>query len=133
MPVQITARRDGFRRLGIAHSASTITYPDGRFTKAEVVILKNDPNLIVTEVADIADAASMDEKLKAALDEIIELKDKLIDINAEKFELKSQLDASLAQLDSITAERDQLLAAQVSTAPSEEASAEPEKSEKKKG
>lgn len=133
MPVQITARRDGFRRLGIAHSASTITYPDGRFTKAEVAILKNDPNLIVTEVADIADAASMEEKLKAALSEIIELKDKIIDINAEKFELKGQLDASLAQLDSVTAERDQLQAAQVSPPSAEPTSAEPEKSEKKKG
>ncbi|HFK9525129.1 TPA: HI1506-related protein [Citrobacter farmeri] len=133
MPVQITARRDGFRRLGIAHSASTITYPDGRFTKAEVAILKNDPNLIVTEVADIADAASMEEKLKAALDEIIELKDKIIDINAEKFELKGQLDASLAQLESVTAERDQLQAEKVSPQSGEPASAEPEKSEKKKG
>ncbi|HDT6544758.1 TPA: hypothetical protein QFT03_001708 [Kluyvera ascorbata] len=133
MPVQITARRDGFRRLGIAHSASTITYPDGRFTKAEVAILKNDPNLIVTEVADIADAASMEEKLKAALDEIIELKDKIIDINAEKFELKGQLDASLAQLESVTAERDQLRAEKVSPQSGEPASAEPEKSEKKKG
>ncbi|EEF2420166.1 hypothetical protein NCL57_002061 [Salmonella enterica] len=133
MPVQITARRDGFRRLGIVHSARTVTYPDDRFTKSEIAILKNDPNLIVSEVADIADTAPVEEKLKAALNEIIELKDKLIDINAEKFELKSQLDASLTQLESVTAERDRLLAAQVSTAPSEEASAEPEKSEKKKG
>ena len=84
-------------------------------------------------MADIADTAPVEEKLKAALNEIIELKDKLIHINAEKFELKSQLDASFTQLESVTTERDRLLAAQVSTAPSEEASAEPEKSEKKKG
>ncbi|WP_370621270.1 HI1506-related protein [Citrobacter cronae] len=133
MPVQITARRDGFRRLGMAHSASTVTYPDDRFTPEELRILKAEPNLIVTEVADIADAASMEVKLKAALGEIIELKDKLIDINAEKFELKSQLDASLAQLDSVTAERDQLQAEKVSPQSGEQASAEPEKSEKKKG
>ncbi|WP_370607941.1 HI1506-related protein [Citrobacter meridianamericanus] len=133
MPVQITARRDGFRRLGIVHSARTVTYPDERFTKSEIAILKNDPNLIVAEVANIADTESMEEQLKAALNEIIELKDKLIDINAEKFELKGQLDVSLAQLDSVTAERDQLLAAQLSPAPSELTSAEPEKSEKKKG
>ncbi|HGW3964971.1 TPA: HI1506-related protein [Citrobacter freundii] len=119
MPVQITARRDGFRRLGIVHSARTVTYPDDRFTKSEIAILKNDPNLIVSEVADIADTAPVEEKLKAALNEIIEL--------------KNQLGASLTQLESVTAERDRLLAAQVSTAPSEEASAEPEKSEKKKG
>lgn len=133
MPVLITARRDGFRRLGIAHSASTVTYPDDRFTKAEIVILKNDPNLIVTEVADIADTVSMEETLKAALAEGIELKDRVISLNTEKRALKSQLDATIVQLDSVTAERDQLRAVQASPAPSEPTGVESEKPEKKKG
>ncbi|EOZ7333880.1 HI1506-related protein, partial [Yersinia enterocolitica] len=32
MPIQITAKRDGFRRCGMAHSDKTQTYADGHFS-----------------------------------------------------------------------------------------------------
>ena len=133
MPVQITARRDGFRRLGMAHSASTVTYPDGRFTPEELSILKAEPNLIVTENKDVADTQTSSSELSAAQGRIAELEAGVLTLNQDIKDLKTQLDTSQAQLESVTAERDRLLAEQASTAPSEEVSAEPEKSEKKKG
>lgn len=110
MPVQITARRDGFRRLGIAHSANTITYPDDRFTKADVDILKAEPNLIVIEVAELTDSAPLSDELIAAQDTIIELQDKVLRLNNDVAELKNQLDASQTQLTIVTDERDELQA-----------------------
>lgn len=126
MPVQITARRDGFRRLGMAHSASTVTYPDDRFTPEELRILKAEPNLIVTEMKDVVGTQTSSSELSEAHGRIAELEAGMLAQNQNINDLKTQLD-------SVTAERDQLLAAQASPAPSEPTSAEPEKSEKKKG
>ena len=126
MPVQITARRDGFRRLGMAHSASTVTYPDDRFTPEELRILKAEPNLIVTEMKDVVGTQTSSSELSEAQGRIAELEAGMLALNQDINDLKTQLD-------SVTAERDQLLAAQASPAPSEPTSAEPEKSEKKKG
>ncbi|ROU11750.1 hypothetical protein EB837_17570 [Kluyvera ascorbata] len=126
MPVQITARRDGFRRLGMAHSASTVTYPDDRFTPEELRILKAEPNLIVTEMNDVVGTQTSSSELSEAHGRIAELEAGMLVLNQDINDLKTQLD-------SVTAERDQLLTAQASPAPSEPTSAEPEKSEKKKG
>ena len=126
MPVQITARRDGFRRLGMAHSASTVTYPDDRFTPEELRILKAEPNLIVTEMKDVVGTQTSSSELSEAHGRIAELEAGMLAQNQDINDLKTQLD-------SVTAERDQLLAAQASPAPSEPTSAEPEKSDKKKG
>ncbi|MCW2480490.1 HI1506-related protein [Candidatus Symbiopectobacterium sp. NZEC135] len=51
MPIQITARTDGFRRCGMAHSAKTQTYPDDHFTAAELAVLEGEPQLIVVRVS----------------------------------------------------------------------------------
>lgn len=51
MPIQITARVEGFRRCGMAHSAKTQTYPDDRFTAAELATLEQEPQLIVVRVS----------------------------------------------------------------------------------
>lgn len=126
MPVQITARRDGFRRLGMAHSASTVTYPDDRFTPEELRILKAEPNLVVTEIKDVVGTQTSSSELSEAHGRIAELEAGMLTLNQDINGLKTQLD-------SVTAERDQLLAAQASPAPSEPTSAESEKSEKKKG
>lgn len=126
MPVQITARRDGFRRLGMAHSASTVTYPDDRFTPEELRILKAETNLIVTEMKDVVGTQTSSSELSEAHGRIAELEAGMLALNQDVNDLKTQLD-------SVTAERDQLLAAQASPAPSEPTSAESEKSEKKKG
>ncbi|MGQ6549774.1 HI1506-related protein [Serratia sp. IR-2025] len=50
MPIQITARRDGFRRCGMAHSDKTQTYPDGHFTPAQLQELESESQLIVVRI-----------------------------------------------------------------------------------
>ena len=53
MAILITAKRDGFRRLGIAHSAQGTAYPDDRFTPAQLAVLKAEPMLVVEEGAEV--------------------------------------------------------------------------------
>jgi hypothetical protein len=48
--IRITARRDGFRRAGIAHSARPVEYPLSRFSDAELAALEAEPMLVVERV-----------------------------------------------------------------------------------
>ena len=50
MPIVIQARRDGFRRCGVSHSAERTEYPDGHWSAADLAILKAEPQLMVVEV-----------------------------------------------------------------------------------
>ncbi|EOI6839624.1 TPA: hypothetical protein U5D64_003529 [Yersinia enterocolitica] len=52
MPIQITAKRDGFRRCGMAHSDKTQTYADGHFSPKVLAELKAEPMLVVSHVPD---------------------------------------------------------------------------------
>ena len=45
--IRITAKRDGFRRCGIAHPAAATDYPDKAFSEKHLEILKNEPMLVV--------------------------------------------------------------------------------------
>lgn len=45
--IDITAKRDGFRRAGKVHSEQTQTYPLSEFTKAQLEQLQNEPMLVV--------------------------------------------------------------------------------------
>lgn len=45
--IDITAKRDGFRRAGMVHSEQTQTYPLSKFTKAQLEQLQNEPMLVV--------------------------------------------------------------------------------------
>jgi len=56
MGIKIISKRDGFRRCGIPHSSSPTVYPDDRFTKEELVRLKDEPMLIVVDVEDKPDS-----------------------------------------------------------------------------
>ncbi|WP_332829614.1 HI1506-related protein [Escherichia coli] len=47
--IEITARREGFRRCGVAHSATTKAWPVDAFTPEQLAVLKADPMLIVVE------------------------------------------------------------------------------------
>ena len=48
--IQITSKRDGFRRCGVAHPKSTTQYPDNRFTAEQLKILQAEPMLVVQVV-----------------------------------------------------------------------------------
>lgn len=50
MPIQITAKRDGFRRCGMSHSDKTQTYADDHFTPTVLDVLMADPMLVVSRV-----------------------------------------------------------------------------------
>lgn len=130
MPIQITARRDGFRRLGIAHSATTTTYEDGRFTEDELVILENDPNLIVLRT-DGMQASGSDEALMKASVRIAELEAGMTQLSQDADELKNAnsmlidlrdeqkrcIDKQQSEITVLTAERDELQAKLAAVAP----------------
>lgn len=47
----ITAKKDGFRRCGIAHSAKRVEYPADAFTSEQLAELQAEPMLVVERVA----------------------------------------------------------------------------------
>jgi len=47
MPIKITAKKDGFRRCGIAHPAAATEYPADKFTPKELKVLQAEPMLVV--------------------------------------------------------------------------------------
>ncbi len=49
MPIRITSKKDGFRRCGISHPASSVEHPDEQFSKEEIKVLKTEPMLVVEE------------------------------------------------------------------------------------
>lgn len=60
--IRITARTDGFRRCGIAHSAAPTEYPDQRFSKEQLEQLQREPQLIVELVAEQAAPGGQGQK-----------------------------------------------------------------------
>ncbi|CNK22543.1 Uncharacterised protein [Yersinia frederiksenii] len=50
MPIQITAKRDGFRRCGMAHSDKTQTYADDHFSPSVLAELQAETMLVVSYV-----------------------------------------------------------------------------------
>lgn len=64
MGIIITAKTDGFRRGGIAHSAAGTHYPEGYFTETQLEAFRREPQLVVVEGA--AEAPS-DEDAEARL------------------------------------------------------------------
>lgn len=118
MPIQITAKRDGFRRCGIAHSDKTTTYDDGFFSKAQLAELKTEPQLIVTVVSGTAVAGDGDGKaLKEALalnvvlqQQVSEKDSALLQLNDDIKALQQQLKASQEEVLTVSKDRDDLKA-----------------------
>lgn len=49
--LRITAKpRKGFRRCGVHHPAEAVDHPEGRFSAAEIEVLKAEPNLVVEDL-----------------------------------------------------------------------------------
>lgn len=68
MAIIITAKRDGFRRCGIAHSTQGTAYPDDFFTAKQLAQLKREPQLVVVEGAELAPGQEIDD---AGLDQAL--------------------------------------------------------------
>lgn len=50
--IRITSKKDGFRRAGMAHPATTKEYPDGHFKPEQLKALRAEPMLVVEELPD---------------------------------------------------------------------------------
>jgi hypothetical protein len=50
MPIRIKSKKANFRRCGVAHPGDWNEYPDDKFTKEQLAILKADPKLQVEVV-----------------------------------------------------------------------------------
>ncbi len=50
--IRIKSKKNGFRRCGVVHPATPVEYPDDRFSKEELKILKAEPMLVVEVVPD---------------------------------------------------------------------------------
>lgn len=52
MTIVITAKRDGFRRAGIAHSSKPTRYPDDFFSEEQLKAMLKEPQLTLAHVED---------------------------------------------------------------------------------
>lgn len=97
--ITITAKRDGFRRCGVAHRDVPVTWPDGSFTEEQIAILRAEPSLVVH----IGALSGDDDKLKAAQGRIQELETVVLQLKEDSVGL-------MQQLLEVTADRDRLQA-----------------------
>jgi len=69
MPLEISAKRDGFRRCGIAHTTEPKVYPDDQFTDEQLQTLFDEPLLDVKVVdADIVKSENLPDGIYAYSD-----------------------------------------------------------------
>ncbi|ELS4495510.1 TPA: HI1506-related protein [Klebsiella pneumoniae] len=95
--ITITAKRDGFRRCGVAHRDVPVTWPDGSFTDEQIAILRAEPSLVVH----LGPVSGDDDKLKAALGRVQELETVVLQLKEDSVGL-------MDQLVEMTADRDRL-------------------------
>lgn len=58
--IRIIAKKDGFRRAGMAHSSEPKDYPNNHFTPEQLEALKNEKMLVVQELPDPKPAGTGD-------------------------------------------------------------------------
>ncbi|MFP8400813.1 HI1506-related protein [Raoultella ornithinolytica] len=102
--ITITAKRDGFRRCGVAHRDVPVTWPDGHFTDEEIAILRAEPSLVVH----IGALSGDDDKLKTALGRLKEQETISLQLAFEASDMKNKLESTEAALAEMTADRDRL-------------------------
>lgn len=66
--IRITAKREGFRRAGVAH-CGTRDWPDGTFAPEQLAALKAEPMLVVEEIREGRTPEKPPGKAKAEPDE----------------------------------------------------------------
>lgn len=98
--ITITAKRDGFRRCGVAHRDVPVTWPDGSFTDEQIAILRAEPSLVVH----LGPVSGDDDKLKAALGRVQELETVVLQLKEDSVGLMDQLVEMTADRDRLQAE-----------------------------
>lgn len=116
MPIQITARSEGFRRCGMAHSAKSQIYPDDYFTASQLAVLESEPQLIVVRVSgDKEKGNDTAKQLSSALEKLKEAEKASAVLVGERDSLKTRVAAlerdnasANATIETVSAERDAL-------------------------
>ncbi|AMO79719.1 HI1506-related protein [Obesumbacterium proteus] len=108
MPIQITAKRDGFRRCGMAHSDKTQTYADDHFSAAQLQVLEAEDQLVVVRLSDqelavnstdISDQLlSAQQKIDTLTDNLQTTTEQLTAANAQVEKLNGDLSQATADL-----------------------------------
>lgn len=94
MKIRITAKQDGFRRCGLAHSKTPTDYPPETFTPGQLALLKAESLLVVEE---IEGEVVTDEEEKQPLD----LADQIRALNGQLAERESDLDELTAEKEAL--------------------------------
>lgn len=112
MPIQITARREGFRRCGIAHSAKTTTYDDGHFTPKQLAELENDPQLVVVRIAagTAMDDQDLDKQLTLARETITRQEGELVALKSQFDDAQKVIASQQENIAALTTARDDAIA-----------------------
>ncbi|MDP8639024.1 HI1506-related protein [Serratia marcescens] len=112
MPIQITARREGFRRCGIAHSAKATTYEDGHFTPKQLAELENDPQLVVVRITAGAatDAQGLDKQLTLAGETITRQEQELVTLKSQLDDAQKAIASQQESIAALTTARDDAIA-----------------------
>lgn len=112
MPIQITARREGFRRCGIAHSAKATTYEDGHFTPKQLAELENDPQLVVVRITAGAatDAQGLDKQLTLARETITRQEQELVMLKSQLDDAQKAIASQQESIAALTTARDDAIA-----------------------
>jgi hypothetical protein len=97
MVIDITAKREGFRRAGIAHSETTKTYPVSRFTPAQLAQLKAEPMLIVA-VRRNGDTPDQPGPLAALNAQVLELEGDIGILTKQQTEALAQVEGLAVEL-----------------------------------
>jgi dGTP triphosphohydrolase len=96
--IDITAKREGFRRAGMTHSDQTQTYPLSRFSKTQLEQLQAEPMLVVA-IRNKDDAAnSGGDQLDGLKQKILQLEGDIQILVSQEVDAKNQIATLTSQL-----------------------------------
>lgn len=108
MGTLIKATRDGFRRLGIAHSKAGTFYPDGELSESQLAVFRAEPQLVVVEGVQEDALQSNSEDLAELMQQVGEMGDTIAGLEHQLDLANDQYDAASVLLTTL---REQQLAA----------------------
>ena len=69
--IRITAKKEGFRRAGMAHSKESTDHPEDAFTEEQLKALEAEPNLTVQIIDEQPKAPTITELLKGNVTDVV--------------------------------------------------------------
>lgn len=106
--IDITAKRDGFRRAGMVHSEQTRTYPLSQFTKEQIRQLQEEPMLVVAirnaNEQQSVPADELNQQLKTLTAELDGAKGQIQTLTGQLTEAQEQLKTERQNVSNLTTE-----------------------------